>query len=402
MPSPDCNVAVNNSGLLNGRLEVTTLNNSSSGSLGAILDSDSPFRLTTNNLSETESYFHVTGTATLKKGSTFIPRSRDNFGLKKFGDSNQYYVMKAGTGDWVKDDINLATKSPLLELSWSEKSDDNNLVITTIMKKPSEAGISPNAGQAAIEAGVFDFDSDPEEWTPNSNGAFLMGIINSVKSMQTGVGNRLGGLRGGNSGDELLFDHGLWFETIYTSAAQDDRDRVGGFEADTTNLIFGYDCQSGPAVMGFALTIGNTDAQANIRTENHDVKDNLLSIYGSYDFDTWFTEVSFSLGQGKVDGFRLAGDQALTASYDSKVYSSMLYYDIVGDRFASSAQFAGNSSATPFVTMGPEPLQTSWQGSARLTLAGLENNVSLKISCDYLGRKDFDATSLSSKLRFEF
>jgi opacity protein-like surface antigen len=81
--------------------------------------------------------------------------------------------------------------------------------------------------------------------------------------------------------------------------------------------------------------------------------------------------------------------------------SAAVNYDITNDRIVSTANFVGGS--TSFVAKGIEPSETSWDLGAALTIASLEEqNVSLRLGYDYSGRQDFDAHSVTGKLRFEF
>jgi len=481
MKREDPVVTLNNSGLVKGRLGGVVLNNASTGTLQATFGCDDGFAY--DATAEDQAFYFITETATLEAGTTFrvVP---DDLGLAKPGDSNAYALLEsAETGNWDQKQLNLKAvgNSPLLGLKWSENSTDKTLIAEIEFMTPAEAGLSGNAGSAFAAAladkdSAFLFNTDPEAWSPNVSGAFLTGMTQTLGASNANIGNRLGGLMGLNTGDEIVAAGGLWYNAAFTDADQSKRDGIAGFDADTAGISLGLDRQAGPVTAGVAFTVGNTDADADDSSSSMGMKDNLFSLYGSYDGGRWFSEAVLSAGVGSVDSTRRLDSQVLTANYDSTSYnalakvgmklsragwqinplvamdysykkydsyteeggsgaldvesqdytvinvgggasmqrswvkswgvltpevSAMLRYDLEGDRIITTAKFVGGSTA--FVAHGADPAETSWEFSTALTVASLEESaVSVRLGYDYAGRDDFNAHSVSGKVRYEF
>ena len=318
--------AVNNHGLIHGRLDVDTLHNFASGILQADLGTDEAFTHVAGN--EDQAFYFKIKTATLDAGTTFqiIP---EGINLTPECTEKEYLLLKSeNTDGWDLDTLNLVVKSPLLGLSWSEKSSDTELIAKAQFLMPSEAGLSSNA-IGAVKAAMADmpsdfvFGTDPESWSPNVNGAFLSGMTQTVGASHSNIGNRLGGLMGLNSGDEVVASGGLWYNASFTDADQDERGGVVGFDADTTGLSLGLDRQVGPLTVGAAFTQGKSEAKADDKSSEMDMNDSLFSLYGSYDGGAWFGEAVLSAGMGDVDSVRRVGDQAFAADYDSTSYNAI-------------------------------------------------------------------------------
>ena len=315
-------VSVENSGLLAGRLQVTDLNNASSGVFQATFGREDGFAYPEAG---EDYYFNVTSGATLDNGTTFRIVPTDNLGFTAFGDTQKYALLNSDSGTWTQTELNLTTQSPLLGLSWAEESDGSKLIVTATLLSPEDSGISGNAQgayRAAMDDGLFDIASDPEKWVPNVSGAFLSGMIQTLGSSHVNIGNRLGVLMGMNSGDEVAASNGMWFSIRYTEADQSRRDGIDGFDADTTGYSLGFDREIGNAVIGIAYTHGNTDADADDNSATFDMTDDLLSLYGSYDGGNWYSEAIFSIGFGDVDSVRYDTDQLLHGDYDSDSYNA--------------------------------------------------------------------------------
>lgn len=321
-------VTLNNSGLVKGRLGGVVLNNASTGTLQATFGSGDG--CVYDAAAEDQAFYFITNTATLADGTTFrvVP---DDLGLAKPGDSNAYALLEsAETGNWDQKQLNLKAvgDSPLLGLKWSENSTDKTLIAEIEFMTPAEAGLSGNAGSAFAAAladkdSAFLFNTDPEAWSPNVSGAFLTGMTQTLGASNANIGNRLGGLMGLNTGDEIVAAGGLWYNAAFTDADQSKRDGIAGFDADTAGISLGLDRQAGPVTAGVAFTVGNTDADADDSSSSMGMKDNLFSLYGSYDGGRWFSEAVLSAGVGSVDSTRRLDSQVLTANYDSTSYNAL-------------------------------------------------------------------------------
>jgi len=472
-------LGVTNSGLLAGRLKVSTLSNRGTGVLQATLGEDNTFGYTGG---DGDSFYFQADTADLAGGSTFRIIPADNLGLSHLGDSARYALLKASDGSWTRDQLTLTSSgdaSPLLGLKWDDASDDNHLIVNVSFLSPQQAGLSANATEAfkaAFADGRSTFTSSPEAWGPNVSGVSQTGMAQAVVTSYQNIGKRLGALQGLNSGDAIIGGKGLWYSLAHTDADQGYRNGVSGFDADTMGLSLGFDHDFGAVILGVAYTQGKTDADVDDHSATYDMNDDLFSLYGNYDGGQWYGEGVLTVGTGKVDSVRYVGGQGIEADYDSrslnlKVESGMklwvtdwqltplmsmeyawkeddsytesggdlalhvqsqdhtlfnigtgvavqkefrqswgvvtpevkgmIYYDIENDRVISTANFVGGSHS--FTAYGVEPAETSWQFGAALTLASLEEqNVCLRLGYDYCGREDFEAHSVSGKVRFEF
>ncbi|WP_300673740.1 autotransporter domain-containing protein [Desulfoluna sp.] len=472
-------LGVTNSGLLAGRLNVSTLSNRGTGVLQASLGEDNTFGYTGG---VGDSFYFQADTADLAGGSTFRVIPTGNLGLTQVGDSARYALLKASNGSWTRDQLTLTSSgeaSPLLGLTWDDASDDNQLIVNVSFLSPQQAGLSVNgteAFKAAFADGRSTFTSSPEAWSPNVSGVSQTGMAQAVVTSYQNIGKRLGAMQGLNSGDAIIGGKGLWYSLAHTDADQGYRNGVSGFDADTMGLSLGFDHDFGAVVLGVAYTQGKTDADVDDHSATYDMNDNLFSLYGNYDGGQWFGEGVLTAGTGNVDSVRYVGGQGIEADYDSrslnlKVESGMklfvtdwqltpllsmeyawkkddaytesggdlalhvqsqdhtlfnigtgvsvqkefrpswgavtpevkgmVYYDVENDRVISTANFVGGSHS--FTACGVEPAETSWQFGAALTLASLESqDVCLRLGYDYSGREDFQAHSVSGKVRFEF
>ena len=321
----DNSVIVENSGLLAGRVEVHGLTTTASGILKATFGSDDGFSYVEGSADD---YYSRIGDGDLADGTTFLLNPTDDFGLSIAGDSFNYALLIAeGDAAWTNENLNLATttNSSLLGLSWYDDPSTNKLIVTATFLTSEEAGLSGNgtdAYEAAVDAGVFTFASDPDEWTPNVSGAFVAGMTQSLGTSHFNIGNRMGALMGMNSGDDVVANNGMWFSVRFTEAEQDKRDSVVGFDSDTAGLSIGIDREFGDTVLGFAYTRGTTDADANDNSADFDMTDNLFSLYGSYDAGAWYSEAILSAGFGSVDGERHVGSDVYASDYDSNSYNA--------------------------------------------------------------------------------
>jgi len=304
------NTTIHNSGLLAGRLDVAAINNSSSGVLQATFGSGDGHAYPGG----IDDFYFFANTAELAAGSTFRINPTDNLGLNAVGDTASYALLQTVGGNWNQADLQLTStfNSSLFGLNWHADSDNNQLIATATFLSPEQVGLSGNATrafEAAMADGLFTFASDPTAWVPDVSGAFLAGMNQSLANSQVNIGNRLGGLMGLNSGDDVTADNGMWFSARYTDADQDRRHGIDGFSADTTAFSIGFDREFHNVVLGLAYTHGNTDAKTDDHRSKFDMDDNLFSLYGSYDALKWYGEAVLSAGFGNVNGKRLNGSQ---------------------------------------------------------------------------------------------
>ncbi|WP_226860139.1 autotransporter family protein [Desulfoluna spongiiphila] len=322
-------LTVTNKGLIAGRLKGVALDNASTGILQVDFKGTDDCSYVSSAAKNT--FYFQTDSAKLADGSTFRILPNEGLGLTRPGQSHTFALLESGAdveGTRAKVTLEVKGNSPLLGLSWVDTSSDTELVARVRFLNPAEAGVSRNGG-AAFTAALADMPTsfvlgtDPEAWSPSVNGAFLTGMTQTVGASHTNIGNRLGGLMGLNSGDEIVASGGLWYNASFTDADQDERDGVVGFDADTTGLSLGLDRQVGALTVGVAVTQGKSEAEADDNSSEMDMDDHLLSLYGSYDGGIWFGEAVLSAGMGNVDSVRRLDDATFTADYDSTSYNAM-------------------------------------------------------------------------------
>ncbi len=324
------NTTVNNSGTVKGRIVAEELNNSATGVLEETLAADDSFNVGGAN-DEGEFYNIIGGmaTANLADGSTVsVVMADDNLGLLAPRDSEEYRILTAVTGNWNEAKVNLQQAnnyySPLLGLTWSNLSDENNLVMKATFLTPAQAGLTANATAAFYAAyadGLFNFDSNPEDWTPDVSGANVFGKTQFIGSSRYSIEKRLRDQQSGVGSGDAAAMNGVWADVRSTSMDQDESDDIEGFDGDTTSFTFGYDRQiTSEVTLGAALSYGDSDADTDVSNEKYDMEDYLLSVYGGYDVDSWFAEGQLSYGWGDVDGKRRLLASTLTSSYDSNIY----------------------------------------------------------------------------------
>lgn len=484
----ESDVAINNHGTLNGRILAKDLHNYAGGTLIAdfnvqtetiLNESTSLYYIGENAIGAVTPYFYIQNTI-LEDGSIFVLKPSGSFGLE-LGESNAVKLLYSDNGQWDIESLilRLEAESPLLEASWSELSDQNTLIVTTSFITPQQAGLShsaTHATSAALADGRFTFDSNPESWIPDISGAMTMGASISLRHSLGNLQNRISGMRGVNSGDKIALSQGLWYESGYSDADQEYRGNVNGFKAQTTHFSLGYDVEGDRALLGIAYTRSGTNLNGSNSGQKLDSTDHLFSLYGRYDFDSFFIQGFATFGRGNIDSYRAVGLQLFEAEVNSHLYAissqagieiavgdwiiepmlsleydkqhfdkyqetggllaldvdsqdyeifnigggatlkrnwtmkwgnvtpeltAMLYYDVIGDRMQAVSRFVGGQ--TSFISNGSDPAQTSWDVSPSITIETTgTSRMNFKLSYTYSGKEDFEASSISGKLRFVF
>lgn len=335
--------AVNNYGLIAGRVNVTDLNNltdldDNTGTLRATLaENDNEWVSDPELPYDGPFYFAASASATLADGSTFQIATSDDLGFTALGQVKEYRLLGTDTagGDWDPAMLNIVKygyQSPLLQFSYSDPadvetpglSDDDHYILRVKLLTPTEAGLTPNAGAAALAAladGNFDlFNSNPEEWSPEIMSK-VFGTMQFMHGNLYNIENRLHGKKSGESSGDPAANNHLWVDANYTDATQDMRDNIEGFDTETMAFNLGYDRNlSANALLGLSFGYGNTEAETELSHRTLDMDAYMLSLYGQFKGQGWFGEGQLSAGWGSIDSLRNVGATAYTASYDSNSY----------------------------------------------------------------------------------
>lgn len=335
---------VNNFGLINGRVMVTDLNNQATGTLQATLaagDSEWVDPLSVTPLVGNY-YFTATDTASLVTGSTFQIATSDDLGFTEVGQIKEYRLLGTAVdgGTWDPATLNVVKtgyQSPLLRLYFSYSdpnnvetpglSDDDHYILRVEFLAPATAGLTPNAAAAAAAAladGLFTFNSDPEQWSPEIMSR-VFGTMQFIHGNLNNIGNRLHGKKSGENSGNPAANNNLWGSANYTDATQDMRDNIEGFDSETMAFNLGYDRNlSANALLGISLGYGTTEAETEFNHRTQEMDEYMLSLYGQVKGQGWFGEGQLAAGWGSTDSVRNVGSTLYTASFDSNSYYAKL------------------------------------------------------------------------------
>jgi len=97
-------------------------------------------------------------------------------------------------------------------------------------------------------------------------------------------------------------------------------------------------------------------------------------------------------------GLRVAGNFALGSGTFEPQAKIMAYHDFIGDEVSSTSTFISGNA--PFVTSGASAVRTSYEAGV-----GADYHlgaVTVGLSYDYIGKSDFDADTVTAKVRYDF
>ncbi|MBF0392346.1 MAG: autotransporter outer membrane beta-barrel domain-containing protein [Alphaproteobacteria bacterium] len=132
--------------------------------------------------------------------------------------------------------------------------------------------------------------------------------------------------RTGVSSGETVKGLGVWGQGFGSTAAQDERDDVSGYDADTHGLAFGADFKlADPLRVGLSFAYAKTDVEStgDRSGSGQDIDSYIASLYGIYSGKGWYVDGGLTYGVHKYDATRhvdIAGAaaQSLNASYDGQ------------------------------------------------------------------------------------
>ncbi len=222
--------------------------------------------------------------------------------------------------------------SRVLNFTWASTADTGNdgtitanrvntldkIAATTVTSKVGKAlediGAGGNAAIDLLQGRLAQASSDEavdnilESVAPTVDGGATVGAVANVTGSATSVNQtRLASLRSGDMTGMAAgnVSNGLkaWGQVFGTTADQDRRDGVDGFDADTWGVSVGVDSEMiiEDAVLGISLTYADTDVDSkNINNTKADINTYQIALYGDYDLDER-TFVSGQLGYGNND-----------------------------------------------------------------------------------------------------
>ena len=243
---------------------------------------------------------------------------------------------------------NAVTGNALYKYTWAKNAGAYDLTValqnagvttlaaaSTGVNNKGVAGVIDSAALSSLYEDVLaetDTNSVLESLTPDvSGGASAAAIGTSVASTGT-VSNRLALLRGTDNGrsgmvagEEMMANRGMWIQAFGTTAEQDERKGVKGYDATTTGLAIGVDSDElvdGTRVgvaFSYASADVDSDAASNAQT---DIDAYQLSAYASHNLASGVYldgMIGYSFNENKTE--RTALSNVYTGEYDSNTFT---------------------------------------------------------------------------------
>ncbi len=140
--------------------------------------------------------------------------------------------------------------------------------------------------------------------------------------LRAGIDNSYSGMTAGNG----VADKGLWVQAFGTTATQDLRSGVQGYDADTYGVAVGADAVVADHTRaGLSVSYGNTtvDGKGTAR-QNTDIDTYQVNLYGFHDMGNWYTDglLGFAWQNYNSDRFITAPASTASADYDGQTYTA--------------------------------------------------------------------------------
>ena len=266
---------------------------------------------------------------------------------------SRYLLLEAGqvqvldaSGLQVSAKPQVASTSAMLNVLSSTL--DDNKVYVTVSTKPTEdlaqivaqQGGDSNAQRALgnlAEAGLLARlgNHDPlflaaasadeaqlarlaEQLAPDVSDGARQAAMASQRLIGNAIDNRSSSLRAPRA-DEARRASGVWMQSLYSDASQQQRDGIAGYNAYSRGVAVGADGQlDDQLTLGAAYSFIDTDVNGK-RGNKTQVQSHAFSLYGSYTLDNYFVDASLTYGFNDNEGKReIAGTRA-KSDYDSNL-----------------------------------------------------------------------------------
>lgn len=168
-----------------------------------------------------------------------------------------------------------------------------------------------------------------ETLDPDVSGMTSAAIMSAVDSGLDNVGKRLDQVAG-ISGSSVVtggsaYNSGVWGEFFGTSADQDWRKGVNGYQADTLGFGVGADTAINDQVrLGVGLAYAATEAEGEFNNET-DIDSYQIAGYGTYDLGQWYTDGLVAFTHNKLETTRNiaagAGGGQAKGDFDAQQYT---------------------------------------------------------------------------------
>ncbi len=170
-----------------------------------------------------------------------------------------------------------------------------------------------------------------KEVTPVVNQSSVQAVASTSQSMDV-VGSRLTQLRAGidNSASGLaaggkVADKGIWIQAFGTTATQDLRNGIEGFDADTAGFAVGADkAISDNTRLGLSASYAKSSVDGNGNTiTSSDIDSYQLNAYGSYNMGQWYTDGLLGGAFHKFNTDRtIVGTGVANGDYNGETYTA--------------------------------------------------------------------------------
>ncbi|MFZ5698693.1 MAG: autotransporter domain-containing protein [Pseudomonadota bacterium] len=373
------NIAIDNSGLISGRLDIASLNSHAGSELRALLDTTSPL------LSAGDAYWKVSGAATLEDGTTIRVGVSPTLGaaIQANATGYDYLMLRAGTLTANTEAINLVV-GPLLSAVFTPGLPTGEIGVSFQQVACADAGLTAN-GQSACEAAVaddpvepgvsedpaaepvavedpvaepvavedpvvepvvavdpvadsaaepvavvdqndyagnhIDLNGDPDTWGPIVSDMMREAPRLAATMVASSVRRRLlATFDGENSGDPMgMGSHTLWIDARATESEQDAAAGVAGFDAEGSTVTIGADgAFTDDLRLGLAVSMARASADETGTGNTVERDATIYSLYGKWESGALGVEAVLSLGTWNNDQLRFADTEQITAGYDSQ------------------------------------------------------------------------------------
>lgn len=286
----------------------------------------------------------VSGEAEFAQGSQIKLKAKN---ADFTAEGTQYILVDAGK--LTNEGLAVLSSSSLLNIDTYEKQ--GNQIIARVTVKQAEQivdvidqfGGSSNAQQAGasfielatnqlalnpndpVRLALIAASEDPaklkalvEQLVPEVNGGATSAAVSGQGLVSNAAGNRTAGMRGQSSG-EAFKEAGVWVQTLYSTANQDVRNGIAGFDADSRGIAVGVDGKlNDQTTLGVAYSFLNTkvDSDSGNKTE---VDGHSVTLYGGYEVGNYFVDGSLTYGMNDNQSKRYIASTTAKGDYDSDV-----------------------------------------------------------------------------------
>lgn len=202
----------------------------------------------------------------------------------------------------------------------------------TTLGNNTDVNISAFQGRLDGTTTVAQANAALAEVTPQIQATSVMSS-NAVQKSLDVVSARGSDLRAGidssvNSGmtaGNAVADKGIWAQAFGTTATQDFRDGVNGYDADTYGFAVGADKVVGDhSRLGASVSYANTTVDSNgSAIQNTDIDTYQVNLYGFHDMGKWYADGLVGFAWQNYNSDRFISSPAATANgdYDGQTYT---------------------------------------------------------------------------------